>query len=169
MQIVEDRIEIATTPEQLFALSQDYALRLEWDPFLREMKFLDGATEAAPGVRVRVRARNGLTMEVEYVTVNAPHVVAMKMRSGPWFFEHFAGSWRFEQKPNHSTTVTFRYAFTSRRHWLRWFVDPLIRWVFARDIRARLSGLKTFVERKGLFMQGMCRLAEGRHHRGFSQ
>ncbi len=150
MQIVEDAIHIATPAEPLFALAQDYALRLEWDPFLREMRFLDGATEAAPGVRVWVRAWNGLTMEVKYVTVTAPHVVAMKMRRGPWFFEQFAGSWRFEQHPDNTTTVTFRYAFTTRWHWLRRFVDPLIRWVFRRDLRARLRGLKDGAERKEL-------------------
>src|SRR5579872_6013221 len=103
MQTVEDSILIAAPPEPLFALAQDYALRLQWDPFLREMKFLDGATEAAAGVRVWVRAWNGLTMEVEYVTVKPPHVVAMKMRRGPWIFERFVGSWRFEGCPDEMT------------------------------------------------------------------
>jgi ribosome-associated toxin RatA of RatAB toxin-antitoxin module len=150
MSTVEDSILIAAPPEPLFALAQDYALRLEWDPFLREMKFLDGATEAAAGVRVWVRAWNGLTMEVEYVTVNPPHVVAMKMRRGPWFFESFAGSWRLERSADDRTRVTFRYAFTTRWRWLRGCVEPLIRWVFRRDLRARLRGLKDGAEQKGL-------------------
>jgi ribosome-associated toxin RatA of RatAB toxin-antitoxin module len=131
-------------------LAQDYALRLEWDPFLREMKFLDGATEAAAGLRVWVRAWNRLTMTVEYVTVNSPYVVAMKMLRGPWLFEQFAGSWRFEKRAEKATTVIFRYAFTTRCRWLRWFVDPLVRWIVGRDVRARLRGLKDGVERKGL-------------------
>jgi ribosome-associated toxin RatA of RatAB toxin-antitoxin module len=150
MPAVEDWITIAAPPEALFALSQDYALRRAWDPFTREMQFLDGATQAAPGVRVWVRAWNGLTMTVEYVTVQPPHVVAMKMVRGPWVFASFAGSWRFEQAADGGTRVHFRYVFTTRRRWLRWIVDPLVRWAFARDIRARLRGLKDGAERKGL-------------------
>jgi ribosome-associated toxin RatA of RatAB toxin-antitoxin module len=153
VQTIEDSIQIAASPEALFALAQDYALRLKWDPFLREMKFLDGVTAAAAGVRVWVRAWNGLTMDVEYVTVNAPHVVAMKMLRGPQFFEHFAGSWRFERTTDGSTKVNFRYAFTTRWRWLRWFVDPLICMIFRRDIRARLRGLKEGAERLGLAWQ----------------
>jgi hypothetical protein len=38
MPIVEDAIEIRAPAEKLFALSQDYALRREWDPFVREMR-----------------------------------------------------------------------------------------------------------------------------------
>ncbi|WP_434420661.1 hypothetical protein [Nannocystis pusilla] len=57
------------------------------------MKFRGGAGEAAVGVRVWVRARNGLAMEVEYITVNAPEQVAMKMTEGPWLFRQFSGAW----------------------------------------------------------------------------
>jgi ribosome-associated toxin RatA of RatAB toxin-antitoxin module len=159
MATVEDSIQIAAPPDALFALAQDYALRLKWDPFLRAMRFLDGATEAAPGVRVWVRAWNGLTMEVKYVTVKPPHVVAMKMRRGPWLFDQFAGSWRFEKAADDTTTVIFRYAFTTRLPWLRWFVDPIVRWLFRRDIRTRLRGLKDGAERNGLLerlMQTPC-------------
>jgi hypothetical protein len=38
-------IRAGATP--LFALTQDYARRLEWDPFLREAYLLEGATKAA--------------------------------------------------------------------------------------------------------------------------
>jgi ribosome-associated toxin RatA of RatAB toxin-antitoxin module len=149
MPTVEESIVIAAPPGPVFALSQDYALRREWDPFTREMHYLDGAREAAAGVRVSGRAWNGLTMEVEYITVNAPRVVAMKMVRGPWFFERFAGTWLFEPLAGGSTRVTFRYAFATRRR-LRWLLDPLVRWAFRRDVRARLLGLKDGAERKGL-------------------
>src|ERR1700676_1824927 len=95
MQIVGDRIVIHAPVESVFDLAQDYVLRLEWDPFLREMRFLDGAAEAAVGVKVRVRGWTGLTMTVEYVSLDRPRVAAMKMLQGPWFFRVFAGTWRF--------------------------------------------------------------------------
>ena len=92
MPVVEASIVIRAPQDSLFALAQDYGLRLEWDPFLREMQFLDGATEAAPGGRVRVRSRRGLTMTVEYTTLQPPDRVAVKMVEGPFFFARFGGA-----------------------------------------------------------------------------
>ena len=150
MQTVEGRTLVRAPRAALFDLAQDYALRLEWDPFLRDLRFQGGAREAAPGIRVWVRAWTGLSMSVEYVTVNRPHVVAMRMLEGPFFFRHFAGSWRFEDGPDGRTEVVFRYAFETRWRRLRSLLDPLIRLVFRRDLRARLRGLKRGAEEEGL-------------------
>ena len=80
MPIVEDSITIHAPAADLFALSQDYTLRKEWDPFVRDMRFLGAATEAGKGVRVSVRAWTGLTMEVEFTGFQPPSSVAMRMR-----------------------------------------------------------------------------------------
>jgi ribosome-associated toxin RatA of RatAB toxin-antitoxin module len=153
MPIVEASTLIDGPQPGLFALAQDYGLRLKWDPFLREMKFLDGAQEAASGVRVWVRAWNGLTMEVEYTTVNPPEVVAMKMLRGPFFFEQFAGAWRFKPGSGGLVEVTFRYSFATRWPILRPLLDRLIRLAFKHDIRERLRGLKRGAEEMGLLAQ----------------
>jgi ribosome-associated toxin RatA of RatAB toxin-antitoxin module len=150
MPIVEATTLIEAPQDELFALAQDYALRLEWDPFLRDMKFRDGATEAAVGVRVWVRAHNALTMEVEYTTLKAPEVVAMRMTRGPFFFEQFAGTWRFKAVDNGAVQVTFRYSFTTRWSIARPLFDPVIRLIFRRDIRGRLRGLKHGAEETDL-------------------
>jgi ribosome-associated toxin RatA of RatAB toxin-antitoxin module len=146
MPIVESSIVIHVPNDQLFALAQDYYVRLEWDPFLSEMQFLDGATTAAVGVRVWVKSRRGLTMEVEYTTVEPPDRVATKMLKGPIFFEQFAGTWRFENGDAGQTKVHFRYSFKSRWPLLRSVVDPIIQAIFLRDIQARLRGLKQAAE-----------------------
>jgi ribosome-associated toxin RatA of RatAB toxin-antitoxin module len=146
MPIVESSIRIRAPKEQLFALTQDYYLRLEWDPFVSAIQFLDGAKEAAVGVRVLVKSKRGLTMEVEYTTVESPHRVAIKMLKGSFFFQQFAGAWRFVDAPPDQTTVHFRYSFQTRWRLLRWAIDPVIRRVFLRDIEARLRGLKHAAE-----------------------
>lgn len=151
MPVVQDSLLIVAPQEPLFRLLQDYGLRLRWDPFLREMKFLDGATEAAVGVRTVVRAWNGLRMETIYTTLQSPDVVAMKMTQGPHFFTQFAGSWRLEPATEPDTIkVTFRYSFTTRWPLLRRALDPVIQRVFLRDIRGRLRGLKRGAEQDGL-------------------
>jgi ribosome-associated toxin RatA of RatAB toxin-antitoxin module len=142
MPILADSIVIDAPADGLFALSQDYALRTDWDPFVRAMRLLDGATEPGPGVRVWVRARNGLTMEVRFFSVHPPRSVAMKMTRGPWLFRQFAGTWLFVPHTNGQTEVTFRYSFQSRYR----FLDPFIRALLRRDIRKRLLGLKRGAE-----------------------
>ncbi len=149
MPAVEGSLLIHSPQAALFDLSQDYALRLEWDPFLRDLRFLDGATEPGVGVRVWVRAWTGLTMTVEYVSFNRPHVVAMRMMAGPALFRAFAGSWRFEPSEG-GVQVVFRYVFETRWPWLRWLLDPLVCRVFRRDVRQRLRGLKRAAEERGL-------------------
>jgi len=146
MPIVSNSILIQAPAEALFSLSQDYALRRRWDPFVREMRFLDGAKEAGLGVRVWVRAWTGLTMEVEFVSFRPPDSVAMKMVRGPFIFKRFAGTWLFKAADNGLTEVSFRYGFTSRWRWLSPLIDPLIKSMFHRDVRARLRGLKQGVE-----------------------
>ncbi|MFY9221125.1 MAG: SRPBCC family protein [Blastocatellia bacterium] len=150
MQTIEDHIIVRATPENVFDLSQDYNLRLEWDPFIRDIKFLNGATKVNVGVQVWVRAWTGLTMTVEYITLKRPNVVAMKMLSGPKFFCSFSGSWRFEPHSTFDTEVTFKYAFDIRWKSLAWLLNPIIKLVFHRDIIGRLKGLKHGVEQKKL-------------------
>ena len=147
MAVVEDSLLIHAAPGALFDLAQDYQLRLEWDPFLRALRFLDGAREARVGTRVWVRAHNGLTMEVEYTALDRPRVVAMRMTRGPWMFSRFAGSWRFEANgESGATRVVFRYGYALRGGRLGAMVEPIVRRVFGRDIAARLRGLKRAAE-----------------------
>jgi len=137
---------IAASVGPLFDLAQDYELRLTWDPFLREIKFRDGAREAAVGVRVWVRAHNGLTMEVVYLTLRRPEQVAMKMVAGPRMFGQFSGAWLFKELGPAQTRVTFRYNFTCRPRVLAWAMEPVVARVLQRDMEARLAGLRRHAE-----------------------
>lgn len=146
MPTISAELEIDAPQAALFALTQDYGLRLRWDPFVREIVYRDGATGTAVGVRVWVRARNGLTMEVEYITVKPPEQVAMKMVDGPWLFRQFSGAWLFRQVTPTRTRVIFRYNFATRPALLAPAADPVVARVLTRDMRQRLQGLKTSVE-----------------------
>jgi hypothetical protein len=57
MPIVEHTATMRGTPGQLFALTRSYALHHEWDPFWRDMRLLNGATEVALGVRRTSKVR----------------------------------------------------------------------------------------------------------------
>ncbi|AUX23100.1 polyketide cyclase [Sorangium cellulosum] len=142
MPTVQSTAEINAPSDALFALAQDYDLRLEWDPFLSEMRFCGGATEPAVGVRVWVRARNGLSMEARYITLNPPEQVAIAMVEGPPVFRRFSGAWLFKALSPERTRVTFRYNFTARPR----ILGSVMAAVLQRDVAKRLAGLKASAE-----------------------
>jgi ribosome-associated toxin RatA of RatAB toxin-antitoxin module len=152
MPTVESTVEIEAPAAALFALAQDYDLRLRWDPFLREMEFLDGASEAAVGGRVRVRARNGLGMEVRYTTLEPPGHVAVVMVKGPWIFRTFAGAWRFRALGPARTQVSFRYHFRGRWRALERPVACVLR----REMDRRVRALKAAAEDTNLLTAASC-------------
>src|SRR3954447_19593334 len=134
----EQSVVIGASPGELFALTQDYARRLEWDPFLKSATLLEGARAAGVGVRAYCVAHSGLGMETEYVSFNPPRACAVKMTKGPRLIDSFAGSWRFEEVAAGRTRVGFRYHLRARPRWLSWLLTPIIGWIFARDTRKRL-------------------------------
>jgi Polyketide cyclase / dehydrase and lipid transport len=146
----DEFVVIDAEPTALFRLSQDYGRRLEWDPFLRSASLVGDARAADVGVRALCVSRSGWAMETEYVSFNPPHATAVKMTSGPWFLDQFAGSWRFEEVAPGRTRVGFRYSLRTRPVWLSWLLSPIVARVFARDTRERLQALKQAVERRGL-------------------
>lgn len=142
----EQSVEIAASAADLFALTQDYGRRLEWDPFLRSAELVGGAGAPGVGVRAYCVAHSGLGMETEYVSYSPPRVAAVKMTRGPWVVQSFAGSWRFNEVVAGRTRVGFRYNLQARPRWLSWLLTPLLARVFAHDTRKRLAALKAAVE-----------------------
>ncbi len=145
----EQSILISASPDVLFALTQDYSQRREWDPFLRSAELLNGASSAAVGVRAYCVAHSGLGMETEYLSFHPPRACAVTMTRGPWLIERFAGSWRFEALSPGRTRVVFRYHLQARPRWLAWLLTPFLASFFARDTCRRLRALKAAVERTG--------------------
>jgi hypothetical protein len=145
MPVVEAVVTVPVPPDVAFAVSQTTGLvRLRWDPFIRRQYFLDGASRPAKGVRTFTRSRHGLTMVSEYVSFAPPTNVGMRMVRGPWFFEMFAGGWRFAPAadPGH-TVATWRYSFRCRPVILRPIIDRIGVRVLGRDIRRRIAGFAT--------------------------
>lgn len=143
MPIVEHTAEVAGAIEDVFDLSQSYTLRLDWDPFVRGQRLLDGATRADKGVRTETESRHRLTMLTEYLTFRRPTLVGMKMLDGPRMFRTFSGSWRFEALGPDRTAVAFRYNFTCRPKVLAPLMERVGTWYLGRDIQRRLAAFKT--------------------------
>ena len=137
---VEAEVDVPLDVRRAFAVSQTTGeLRLRWDPFIRRQQFLDGATEAAKGVRTETVSRHGLRMVSEYQAYHPPTQVGMKMVEGPWFFARFGGGWSFRPDGDDACHATWRYTFTVRPAWLGFVANPLGWWLLGRDIRRRIA------------------------------
>jgi hypothetical protein len=147
MPIVERRQSTTGDIDDIFALSQSYALRLDWDPFIRGQRPLGDATHAGKGVRTETISRHRLRMVTEYLTFRPPTLVGMKMVEGPRMFRTFSGSWHFAEQPGGQVEVVFRYNFVCRPAWLQRLMHPIGVWYLGRDIERRVAAFCTAVER----------------------
>jgi ribosome-associated toxin RatA of RatAB toxin-antitoxin module len=129
------------SPEEVFSLTQDYARRLTWDPFLQRAELVGGAKLPAVGVRAWCVSYSGIGMETEYVSYQPPRIAAVKMTQGPRLLASFGGTWEFEPVDNGKTRLTFRYAFKMKPRWLAWLLEPLVRVWFAAQTRHRAAAL----------------------------
>jgi hypothetical protein len=148
-----ESISIHRPRARVFDYTQDYGQRLVWDTFLREAVLRDGAERAGLGVKAWCVSRHGLGMETEYVSFNPPAVTAVKMTRGPWMFESFAGSWKFDEVDADTTLTTFTYSFCLKP--LLRPLTPVVRWSLVRNVRGRLKDLKEQLEVGGEFPRGL--------------
>ncbi|MBX9401269.1 SRPBCC family protein [Lysobacter sp. BMK333-48F3] len=148
MALIERRAEILAPLDRVYAVSQDYAIRYEWDPFPERIEFVDdNPSELHIGSEALVNNKFGLRMRVRFVQLRPPTLAAVAMLDGPWFLEKFAGSWIFREIDVRRTEVRFRYSLRTRPRWLGWIVEPLAARYFDRVVRHRLQGLKRYCER----------------------
>jgi hypothetical protein len=143
----EHAAHVDASPEVVFALTQDYALRLAWDPFLRRAELVGGATVPAVGVRAWCVAKGGIGMETEYVAYAPPRIAAVKMTRGPWLLQTFGGAWEFTPDLDGGTRIAFRYQLKTRPRWLAWAIEPLARAWFSRETRLRVHALRAAADK----------------------
>ena len=146
MALIEYGLTINAPHAVVYAASQDYSVRYQWDPFPERIELLGCATEVGIGVRTLVVAKSGLTMEVEFVQVAPPTTAAIVMTKGPAFIRSFAGSWVFKPLTCGTTKANFRCVIKTKK----WAVPVISEYIaslyFKRVVKARLNGLKQYCE-----------------------
>lgn len=140
---------IAATPNKVYVASQYYPG--EWDPFSCHPRGAPLEQRTVVGQRAHIIAWHGLSMDVEYIQVQAPERAAMKMVSGPSFLASFAGSWRFLPYEDGKTLAHFKYHLRAANAY-RW-LEPLMRLYFAWETRRRLNALADYCEHSTITYQ----------------
>lgn len=147
MAKVEFSKEIDCPPNRVYEVSQDYAVRYDWDPFPEKIEFLGGAKEVDVGVQVNVLAKSGLSMVVEFIQVSPPRLAAIKMVQGPFILKTFAGSWVFKPLPGEKTHAIFNYTLKVKSWALPFISNKLLNLYFGKQVKSRLRGLAQYCEK----------------------
>ena len=145
MRVISSAI-VQRPAEVLFALSQDYTRRLEWDTYLSQAHLLGQVGAAAVGVESYCKSRSGSVMVSKYISYSPPTHAAVEMSSGPSILRQFGGTWRFRQLQPQATEVQFIYNFKVRPQFLAWLIEPLVAAFYRRSMEHRLHAFKVWAE-----------------------
>jgi hypothetical protein len=141
-------VEVEASCTAVFNLIHDYGRRLEWDTLLSKAVLLDGATEAAVGVRsLCVGSWRGLflPLETEYIRFEPGRVAAVSLTNRPPFFDKFAATIRHKPLDAQRSTVTYSYYFRARPHLLTPLLEPTMNLLLQRETSKRLAALRHFL------------------------
>ncbi len=146
MKTIKHEIEINSSQEDVFDLTQNYSKRLEWDPYLIEAYLMNGAKSPAVGVESLCKNHSGSAMVSKYISFNRPNVAAVSMTKGPWILKRFSGAWNVKYLSESSSRLVFTYNFELRGGIIGSLFLPLAISKFSKDMKARLVAIKHFLE-----------------------
>ena len=124
--------------EATFDLLHDYDRRLSWDTLLRAARV--ESTPIQPGtvgVCTAKRRLGGYSFRFRYVTVRRPTLAAVVLTSRPPFFTTWAASIRHEPIGDRRSNCVYTMTFQCHPR----VIEPLVRTMFRRETRRRLSAL----------------------------
>ena len=145
MPTVEIKEVIPASAEKVFALVHDYKKRLEWDTLLKEAYLEPEFVEAGRGAISVCRGKSwlgGFALRTEYISFEKDKVAAVKLLNRPPFFDTFAASIRHIAIDENRSEIIYKVNFTAKPRFLRPFLHPFMRFVFALETRKRLKALK---------------------------
>ena len=147
MPTAEIKETIPASANAVFAILHDYRRRLEWDTLLREAYLEPEFPEASRGAISVCRGKlilGGFALRTEYVSFEPGKVAAVKMLNQPPFFDSFAASIRHLPISENESQIIYKFNFTAKPKWLRWFLHPIMNRIFAWETGKRLEALKGF-------------------------
>ena len=147
MKTIRESIEIDMDAETVFALTQDYDVRLEWDPYLVEAYLMGGKNSVELGALSYCKNKNGSFMISKYISYNPPKVAAISMTQGPFLLKKFSGAWNVTALTDSKSLLVFTYNFELIGGVIGKLFLPIASYLFSRDMKARLVCFKDFAEK----------------------
>jgi hypothetical protein len=140
---VTESVTIAgRSPEEVWDFTQDYARRSSWDDSILAAEVLPGAQP----LRVRVRARGGLTATFQYRQFDRPTQTSVAMQeTSSWLIEGGGGSWSYARCAG-GTTWTQTNTLLIKPGWWRRLLVPSVRWQLASSTAKAIAKARSILE-----------------------
>lgn len=122
--------------------------KIQWDSLVRDTQVLDGSSCPSVGAvteNAGAGALHALSMRTRFIQYDRPLLAAATMVGRSFPFVHWAASMRHEPVGSGHSQLVYTYTFRTGPRLLRWFMEPLVNWVFIRKTRDRFQRLEKFL------------------------
>ena len=140
--------EMPAPSDVVFDAFHYHVWRARWDSLVSDARVVGGApcpfvgaeTENTGGGWLR-----GLSMRTRFVAFDRPRVAAASMVGRSFPFSRWAASIRHrDTHPGHSVLI-YAYTIEAGPPALRWLMEPVVAWIFARQTQRRFRRLRDFL------------------------
>lgn len=138
--------------------------RHRWDSLVSDTK-ISGGTEC-PYVGAQTENAGAswmrpLSMRTEFVSYQRPQVAAARSMGRSFPFSRWAASMQHRNTGADRSVLIYTYTFDVWPRPLRWFMEPVVRWVFDWQTRRRFARLQQFLQASSAEIQAWQRQREG--------
>ena len=150
MKTTKRSIKINLSQNYVFEVTQDYYIRLDWDPYLNEARLLGNSQNAGIGEESYCKNKLGMVMVSKYISYKSPDVAAVKMTKGPRILEKFSGAWNVKSTGIGESLVIFTYNYELKGKVFNKLFAPISALIFGWEMQVRLNNLKKYCERNNV-------------------
>lgn len=148
MKTIKRSIEINSSQNNVFEITQNYHVRLEWDSYLTEARLLGDSQSASIGKESYCKNKLGMVMISKYISYKSPDVAAVKMIKGPGILKKFSGAWNVKSIGVEESLVTFTYNYELNGKIINKLFGSISAYFFGWEMKVRLNYLKKYCERR---------------------
>ncbi|KQU82838.1 hypothetical protein ASC78_15715 [Variovorax sp. Root318D1] len=140
--------EMPASSDVVFDAFHYHVWRARWDSLVSDARVVGGApcpfvgaeTENTGGGWLR-----GLSMRTRFIAFDRPHVAAASMIGCSFPFSRWAASMRHRDTQPGRSMLIYVYTIEAGPTALRWLLEPVVTWVFARQTQRRFGRMRDFL------------------------
>ena len=145
MRELQERIEIALEPQDVWGVLRDFVGVSKWAPSVRRSRSVGGPANGIGSCRV-MRHAWGFALEETVLDWTEGRGYEFAVNRAPYPMRDVRETWLVEDSDN-SSTVTTTVRYRMRLGIAGALADHLlVRWLVRREMREGLKGLKTYAE-----------------------
>lgn len=142
--------EMPASAAVAFDVFHYHAWRARWDSLVGQAHVVGGAPCAFVGAETENTGNRWLkvlSMRTRFVAFDRPRLAAATMIGTSFPFSKWAASMKHTDIGEGRSTLTYTYTIESTPRSLRWLMEPVVDWVFARQTKQRFERMAWFLDR----------------------